>query len=210
MAGTLTNSIFQIFQNKFKERCTTLFIEAYHTSISNKSISIDFHENDITAILHNYIDENPKRLEWNISTHPESHLFNKSVDYTKGFAAKFLRIDMRFVNIWQGVEYKYFMEAKNLKSNNPNSKRRYIETGIDNFLTTGSYYNCDGFLVGYILEGTVENCKDGINKLLKKDNRQKEIIEKKSTFLSMDNHFSKHQEKEIYHLFLNYVNSDYE
>jgi hypothetical protein len=206
MAGILKTSIFLNFQNKFKERCITMFIEAYNTSISSKSVSLDFHENDITAILHNYIDENPKRLKWGISTNPESHIFNKFIDYTKGFAAKFTRIDMRFVNIWHGVEHKYFMEAKNLRSNDSGLKRRYIETGIDNFLTTGSYYNCDGFLVGYILEGTVENCVEGINKLLEKDKRQNEKIEKTSTFLSIDNHHSKHQEKEIYHLFLNYVN----
>ncbi|SNB31291.1 conserved hypothetical protein [Flavobacterium psychrophilum] len=206
MAGTLKKSIFLNFQKKFKEKCITLFVEAYNASISSKAVSLDFHENDITAILHNYINENPKRLKWSISTNPESHIFNKSVDYTKGFAAKFARIDMRFVNIWQGVEHKYFMEAKNLKSNDSSSKRRYIETGIDNFLTTGNYYNCDGFLVGYILEGTVENCVKGINKLLEKDKRQNEKIEKTSTFLSIDNHFSKHQEKEMYHLFLNYVN----
>jgi hypothetical protein len=206
MAGTLKNSIFLNFQKKFKERCITLFIEAYNTSVLSKSVTLDLHENDITGILHNYIDENPKRLKWGISTNPESHIFNKFIDYTKGFAAKFPRIDMRFVNIWHGVEHKYFMEAKNLRSNDSGLKRRYIETGIDNFLTTGSYYNCDGFLVGYILEGTVENCVEGINKLLEKDKRQNEKIEKTSTFLSIDNHHSKHQEKEIYHLFLNYVN----
>jgi hypothetical protein len=206
MAGTLTTSIFLNFQNKFKERCITLFVDAYHTSVSNNSISLYFHENDITAILHSYIDENPKRLKWNISTNPESHLFDQSVEYTKGFAAKFPRIDMRFVNIWQGVEYKYFMEAKNLKSNDSNSKRRYIDTGIDNFLNAGSYYKCDGFLVGYILGGTIDNCVEGINKLLKKDKREDEKIEKVSTSLSIDSHFSNHKGKGLFHLFLDYVN----
>ncbi|ENA1815417.1 hypothetical protein ABF174_002051 [Flavobacterium psychrophilum] len=206
MAGTLKKSIFLNFQKKFKEKCITLFVEAYNASISSKAVSLDFHENDITAILHNYIDENPKRLSWGIVTNPESHIFNKSVDYTKGFAAKFARIDMRFTKFWQSDEFRYFVEAKNLKVNDSDLKRRYITTGIDNFLTKGKYVNCDGFLVGYILEGTVENCVKGINKLLEKDKRQNEKIEKASTFLSIDNHFSKHQEKEIYHLFLNYVN----
>lgn len=205
MAGTLNNSIFLKLQDKFKERCVTLFIEAYYTSISKKSISLNFDENDITAILHNYIDENPKRLKWSISTNPESHLFDKSVNYTKSFAAKFPRIDMRFVKNWQGVEYKYFMEAKNLKSNNSNSKRRYIKTGIDNFLTAGSYYNCDGFLVGYILEGAVNDCVEGINKLLKKDKREKEVICKLPGF-SIERRFSNHNNKELFHLFLNFVN----
>ena len=205
MAGTLNTSIIFTFQNKFKERCTSLFVEAYFTSISNKSISLDFHENDITAILHNYIDENPNRKNWKISTNLENHLFDKDAIPIKGFASEFSRIDMRFTKFWQGEEYKYHIEAKNLKSNDSGLKRRYINTGIDNFLTAGSYYNCDGFLVGYILEGTVDNCVDGVNKLLVKDKREGEIINKATTFLSIDNHFSSHKEKEIFHLFLNYA-----
>ena len=68
MAGNLNPSIFLSIQDIFKKRCTTLFSEAYEASLSNKSISLDFEENDITAILHNYIDENPKRKKWKIST----------------------------------------------------------------------------------------------------------------------------------------------
>ena len=206
MAGTLTTSIFLKFQEKFKDRCATLFIEAYYTSISNKSILLNFHENDITAILHNYIDENPKRKSWKISTNLENHIFDKEVTFTKGFAAEFSRIDMRFSKFWQNEECKYHIEAKNLKLSDSGLKRRYINTGIDNFLAGGKYFECEGFLVGYILEGTVDNCVAGINKLLIKDKREKEIIEKISTFLSIDNHFSNHPEKSIYHLFLNYVN----
>lgn len=207
MAGTLSPTIFHNFQNKFRERCITLFIEAYYTSIANNVITLNFEENDITSILHNYIDENPKRIKWDITTNTENFIFDKSVEYSKGFASKFSRIDLRFVQRWKReFEYKYYIEAKNLKSNDSALKRRYIETGIDNFLPKGKYYHCDGFLVGYILEGTVENCREGINKLLKKDNRDKEEIYKAGSFLSIENHFSKHAEKEIFHLFLNYLN----
>ncbi len=159
----------------------------------------------ITAILHSFIDKNPKRKKWKIFTNREDYQFDKSTIKSKGFASKFSRIDMRFSKFWEDEEYKYFVEAKNLKVNDSGLKRRYITTGIDNFLSGGKYFDCDGFLVGYILEGSIENCVKGVNKLLKKDNREKEIIEKISTFLSLDSHFSNHQEKSIYHLFLNYV-----
>lgn len=206
MAGTLKTSIFLNIQNNFKEQCKTLFIEAYHTSISNTSIFLDYDENDITAILHSYIDKNPKRKEWKISSNIENYLFDDNSTFSKGFAAKFSRIDMRYSTFWEGEEYKYFVEAKNLKANDSGLKRRYITTGIDNFLTGGKYYNCDGFLVGYILEGTIEECKDGINKLLIKDKKKNEVIKKAAAFLSIDIHSSNHQEKIIHHLFLNYVN----
>ena len=42
---------------------------------------------------------------------------------------------MRYSTFWEGEEYKYFVEAKNLKSKVSSLKRRYIATGIDNFLT---------------------------------------------------------------------------
>lgn len=197
MAGTLKASISQKFQNKFKERCTTLFVEAYSTSISNKSILLDFHENDITAILHNYIDENPKRKTWEISTNLENHLFDREAEFVKGFAAEFSRIDMRFTKFWKKEEFKYHVEAKNLKANDSGLKRRYISTGIDNFLKGGKYFECEGFLVGYIHEGTVDNCVEGINKLLQKDERVAERIN--------NNFFSTHNGKELFHLFLDFV-----
>jgi hypothetical protein len=205
MAGILNTSIFQNIQNKFRERCNSLFIEAYHTSITNKSVSSNFDENDITAILYNYIDDNPKRKKWKISINTENYIVDKSVTYTKGFAAKFSRIDMRFTTFWHGEEYKYFTEAKNLKVIDSASKRRYIETGIDNFLTGGKYCNCDGFLIGYVLEGTIDKCVLGINKLLQKGKRENEKIEKHPVFLSIDTHFSFHPDKNLFHLFLDYT-----
>lgn len=203
MAGTLTTSIFLNFQNKFKKRCTTLFVEAYHTSILKKSISLDFDENDITAILHNYIDTNLKRKEWEISSNLENYIFENEAIPIKGFAAKFSRIDMRYSTFWKGGEYKYFVEAKNLKANNSGSKRRYITTGIDNFLTGGKYSDCDGFLVGYILEGNIEDCVVGINKLLEKDNRKTEVLAN-NTLLGFDLFTSNHTSKNLNHIFLLY------
>ena len=207
MAGTLSSFIFRGLQNKFNNLCINLLIDAYHSSISGNSISLDFEENDITAILHHYIDENPKRKEWEIFTNREEYLFDKDSIQVKGFAAKFSRIDMRYSTFWEGEEYKYFVEAKNLKSKVSSLKRRYIATGIDNFLTGGKYENCDGILLGYILEGSSENCKEGINKLLLKDKRINEIINYNE--LIINNHKiyeSSHSQRNIKHLFFDYSN----
>lgn len=204
MAGTLTASIFLNFQNKFEERCIRLFTDAYQTSICNQSVSLDLEENDITAILHNYIHFNPKRSNWQIITEVEKHIFDEAVTPEKGFAAKFSRIDMKFAAFWNdNKEYTYYIEAKNLKSNSSKLKRRYINTGIDNFLADGKYHQCDGLLVGYILEGTINKCVDeGINKLLKKDKRETEII-----FNIKDiSYQSNHTERNLKHLFFDFVN----
>lgn len=201
MAGKLNLSIAASFRTNFIGNCITLLMDAYYQSISNQLIFLDFDENDITAVLCNFIDKNPKRLSYSISVNTENHLFDYTKVVEKGFAAKFARIDMRFVSFWEAKEYKYYVEAKNLRTNDSSLKRRYIDTGINNFLPSGKYYECDGLLVGYVLEGTCDECKDGINKLLIKDNRNTEVIKN----LNKAFYVSNHENKELNHVFLSYV-----
>ena len=127
MAGILNSHIFISAQNLFRKRCVTLFLEAYNLSILQGSVSISLDENDISAILHNFIHKNIDRKKWQIYSQVENHLFDeKTNSYTKGFAAKQSRIDFKFGVFWSGNEYDYFVEAKNLKSSDSHSKRRYI------------------------------------------------------------------------------------
>ena len=70
-------------------------------------------------------------------------------------------------------EYEYFFEAKNLKQNNSALKRRYINTGIDNFVSR-KYAN--GSLIGYLLEGKIDETIKGINSLIVKDKRHTETL----------------------------------
>jgi hypothetical protein len=147
-------------------------MNAYQTALNKKEIQLDWDENDISAQLHEYINDDPLRIELRIATNVESHIFQNVVK-NKGFASKFPRIDFRFTTFSINCEWKYFFEAKNLKQSDSSLKRRYIETGISNF-TSGKYFN--GSLIGYLLEGTVKETIDGINSLLKKDLRTSEII----------------------------------
>lgn len=208
MAGTLKTEIILSFQNKFKVRCMTLLIEAYNVSISKKTIELDFDENDISSILHYYITGNPKRKTWKIHTNTENFIFDISKPLKKGFASKQARIDMRFAGFWQNEEFTYYCEAKNLHSNDSSLKRRYINTGINNFLGGGKYVNCDGFLVGYVLEGTLESNINGINDMIKKDNKEIEKITNSNTFIN--NHqiyISAHPQRTLNHIFLNFTNA---
>jgi hypothetical protein len=150
-----------------------LFVDAYNQSVINKSIQLDWGENDITSQLHEYIDNNPLREKWSISSNVEHHLPNSFLKKRKGFSNKDLRIDLRMVTFSLDEEYKIFFETKNLKEKDSKLKRRYIDTGIGNFITRKYPL---GFLVGYLLEGTVSSTIDGINNLLRKDNREKERL----------------------------------
>ena len=204
MAGILNAIFYTSIQDNFKKKCLTLFSDAYSSSIVNRDISTTLHENDISAILNNYIDNNPKRKKWHISSEIEHYIFDKTItNYHTGFAGKQSRIDFKFGNFWNGNEFKYFVEAKNLKSNDSSLKRRYIKTGIDNFLAGGKYQNCDGFLVGYVLEGTINNCKDGVNKLLVSDGRNTEVLNLNNLF-TFDSFLSSHPNRDLDHFFLSY------
>jgi hypothetical protein len=161
------------FKESFHDNCIKLMVSAYQKALTEKSVSISWEENDITIQLHEHIDKDQFRKKKHIVTNVESHLTNTALPKEKGFADKYSRIDMRFVVFKTDIEYKYFAEAKLLKEQNSALKRRYITTGIDSF-TSGKYY--DGFLVAYVVEGVLINAVEGVNNLLKKDNRSAEIL----------------------------------
>jgi hypothetical protein len=163
------------FKESFHDNCIKLVVSAYQKAIVEKSVCVDCEENDITAQLHEYIDKDQFRTKKHIVTNVEHHLANIALPKEKGFADKYSRIDMRFVISKSNTDYQYFAEAKLLKEKDSDLKRRYITTGIDNF-TSGKYY--DGFLVAYIVEGILINTVEGINNLLKKDDRSAEILMK--------------------------------
>lgn len=74
----LNNNIKLAFKLSFQNHFIQLFVSAYKSAISEKSISLDWDENDITAQLHSYIDNNPQRSVWKISTNVEHHLAIKN------------------------------------------------------------------------------------------------------------------------------------
>ena len=168
-----SNKISVAFKAGFEKRCITLFIAAYKSIIKEKSIKLDWEENDITAQLHKYIDSNHQRLKWSIFMDVEHHLPKDNIKKEKGFAAQYPRIDLNFASFNSYVEYKYSIEAKRLKQNDSDLKRRYIKTGINNFVSK-KYKN--GCLVGYLLDGIVESTINGINSLLDKYGRSTEIL----------------------------------
>jgi hypothetical protein len=153
--------------------------------METKVIKLNWDENDITSELHQHIHNNPKRLEWYIHSNVEKHIPNDDISKEKGYAAKQPRIDLSFAVINSKLEYVYHMEAKNLKEKSSALKRRYIDTGINNFLS-GKYKN--GCLLGYVLEGAIHKTVYGINKLLKKDDREPEFL-KPQAYRLYDNYY---------------------
>lgn len=168
-----------VYKKFFEQRCYRLAIEAYQTSLIEQIIQLDWNENDISSELHRHIKENPSRLKWKVSTNVEADI-PKDIPKIKGFSDKFPRIDFRLTSFMSTYEYEYFFEAKNLKQNDSSLKRRYINTGINNFVSK-KYKN--GSLIGYLLEGKTYETVKGINSLLEKDKRNTEILKLESNKL---------------------------
>ena len=198
----LDTEIYKGFKNAFHGRCFQLLVDAYHTSITAKAIQLDWNENDISSELHERMKKNPLRVKWKISTNVEAHLPDDRTKI-KGFSATFPRIDFRLTSFISEYEYDYFFEAKNLKVSDSALKRRYIETGIDNFVS-GKY--SDGSIIGYILEGATADIVIGINSLLTKDYRDSESLALKHHSLHADYYESEHSTiGSLRHFMLNFT-----
>lgn len=157
----------------FEQKCFRLLFEAYQTSLVEKQYNLDWNENDFSVLLNHYIGQNPFSIKHQIFCKTENKNFKDNVELEKGYSDKLSRIDFVYSVFTKTAKLEYFMEAKNLKQNDSKLKRRYINTGIDSFITK-KYEN--GCLVGYLLEGKLDETIKGINKLLEKDNRNSELL----------------------------------
>lgn len=168
----LNTVVYEKLRNAFEQKCWRLIIEAYQISLKEQVIQLDWNENDISSELHRHMKENPLRLNWKVSTSVEADI-PKDIPKVKGFSDRFPRIDFRLTSFISTYEYEYFFEAKNLKQNDSALKRRYIITGIDNFVSK-KYEN--GSLVGYLLQGKTDETILEINSILKYRKRSAEVL----------------------------------
>ena len=171
----LYNYIISSVKHSFESHCLILLIDAYNSSVSEHVYATDWLENDFTETLDQYISKNSKRLKCHISINTEQHLHTDNLKL-KGFADKEKRIDMKMSHISLINEYHFYIEAKRLKERDSALKRRYIDTGMDNYIN--AIYP-QGILVGYLLEGSVNNTIQGINDILTQRNRASEHLSKK-------------------------------
>lgn len=172
----LFSYIEEAFKRSFDEKCVALLVAAYRTSIVNHIFLVDWMENDFTSMLVNYIDKDSRRLKWNIHCHREHHLHDDTNQTNKGFANKEDIIDMRLSSISFRQEYCFYVETKRLKEKDTGLLNRYIETGMDHYLTE-KYPR--GVLLGYLIEGNVDVTIQKINALLTKGTRTSEMLIRK-------------------------------
>jgi len=187
----------------FEKQCITLLIEAYYSSIKVDNDFSKLNENDFTETLDKYIDNNAKRLTWEINCVTERHLHTKNGIKHKGDADKERRIDMKMSKFHSQKEFHFYIEAKRLREHDNALNKRYIRTGIDYYIQ--NIYP-KGILVGYLQEGDVDNTIQGINDILNQSNRATESLFRKEHPIHNEYFESDHPNYGIIqHFVLNYT-----
>lgn len=218
MNGKLRNDITQSFRLKFETDCISLLLDGY-ASLKKRGRDLrGTDENNITAQLVGFMNDNPRRKYLQISVHREHILDSQEVYDGNADANESARIDLKYI-VWNSnLEHEYHMEAKNIGQNNwikPNSnitvdagrlRRRYLETGVANF-TSGRYPY--GALIAFVLDGSYTEIVKQLNDLLKQRQRESEYLVKANEygcdFYYISNHYQSSMAV-VKHFFLNFAN----
>ena len=219
MIGSLSTDIISQFQESFETNCLSLFGEAY-THINNTlNITVDWEEENISANFFDYIDKSERAIGLNINISDEHRLYYQNILSGQTTAKSASRIDFRLTTNWTQAKRRceFFIEAKNLiendcikkgrktKLNAKKNHERYINTGIDSFIS--NKYPRNGCLIGYILHGIPENIVSKINSILDSSNRNLENLKQQSCQIENLTYFfiSSHEsQRKLKHYFIKF------
>lgn len=169
----LNQKIRKAFLAAFEEDCIELIINAYIVVMSEEKYQLDWVENDFSELLGDCVNSSQLSIDKKITCKTEKKLYSNSGILKKGYADKLPRIDFVYTKIWSKQRFECFMEAKRLKEKDSTLKRAYINEGMDRFIS--EKYPI-GFMLGYFLEGKIDETIKGINSLLEKDKRNTEVL----------------------------------
>lgn len=185
----LNNYITDTFRKAFEEDCFELIVDAYSVALAEKKYQLNWFENDFSELLGHYVNEGKLSLEKGITCKTEKRLISGQANQVKGYADKLPRIDFVYSKIWSRQRFECYMEAKRLKEKDTNLKRAYINEGMNRFISEKYPVGC---MLGYLLEGNLNNTVDGINSLLIKDKRNTEVLNLTSNKLFKSYYESSH------------------
>ncbi len=185
MVNKVSAQYYKSASKNFALLCISLFVNAYKLAIVDNRHEVDWKENSFTNYLVSFIRSNPtttkNKLFVKVQVEPENN--NLPVEGTIDDPDKQPCIDIWYGN-WGKTCNEYFIEAKIIsdkdwvksdgsKVSSSKLRRRYISTGIENFISKRYPKGC---LAGYVLKSKTIDCVSGINRLLIKDGREKEIL----------------------------------
>jgi hypothetical protein len=218
MMNKVNARYYKSASKNFEILCISLLVDAYRSAIIDKRYNVDWKENSFTKYIVSFIHTNPvtAKNKLFVKLQPEPENDNFPIEGMEDDPDKQPRIDI-WLGSWSIFRNEYYIEAKNICNNDwtksngskvsaSKLKRRYIKTGIDNF-TSKRYPN--GCLAGYVINSNTFDCVNGINKLLKKDNRRNENLVNCKILEGFENSFtSTHSQKTetilLKHIFLEF------
>jgi hypothetical protein len=200
VSGQLNKNIIKIFKLQFEDNCISLLLEGYNAACGSAKSYTEDDENEITVKLVGLMRANDKSRDYKIDIVREYYLDDDANFSGNKHPDTSPRIDIRFMNWSTEDKFEYFIEAKNLAENdwikNTNAsvnanglRKRYVETGIHNFIS-GKYKN--GCLIGYVLEGNPDAIVRKINDYLTKKKRPKEHLSHSQNHGFVNNYSSEH------------------
>lgn len=167
----------------FEQACLFIVTKAFKKMKQERHYALTWKETRISAHLIGYMRKIRDYVDIRLRIDPECHLYRKEILEGKEDPDTAPRIDIKISGNWvqedvyYGIEGKIVVEQDWKTRNNYKLRSRYIETGIDNFVT-GRYSPgmLRGCVLGYIVQGTASEIVLKINKLLAHRGREKELL----------------------------------
>jgi len=204
--------------SKFEQACLWIMTEAFKRMKREKRYDVGWKETRFSACLVGYMQKIRHENDITLRIDSESHLYREEMLKGTEDPDTAPRIDIKISGGWVHEDVYYGIEGKILVENNwrkrdaSDSRRRYIDTGIDNFIN-GRYSDKMGIgcMVGYVVQGSASEIASKINNLLIRDGRNIENIMLHAIDGCSDCYLSKHirttdyKEIKLRHIFLTFV-----
>ena len=195
---------------RLRLECMNMFVTAYKLSYRENNYTDKWDEDDYTANLIYYLEDLRKENQWFIA--PQKPHYSDSHYWGKIKAKHAPRPDLyfeKYLSFSSKKSFNFTIEAKIIKNDDSYLKGRYIDTGIDNFISDRYPEGC---IAVYVIKGCEDDCKDAINTLLSKRNRNTEKLSKQLFLENFEFSYTSTHEKggnyvELKHLFLNFLNN---
>ena len=212
-----SNDLIEKVNASFELKCLDVLVKSYHTSKSLKKANCDWEEKTFSSHLVSLMKNCNIALKYDLTITKEEELEDFEIDNGLKSPKEANPIDIRFHNIWLDIRLDYCIEAKNIscvewkkstgtRVNASQQQTEYITKGLDRFLT-GHFKSKNGCMLGYIVNGTIEDLLPKINNKIELQKNNIEIISFKDLFINKQQVFeSYHSQKKIKHLFFDYVN----
>jgi hypothetical protein len=173
---------------EFEKACLVVVIEAFKYMKQDKLYDLTWKETRYSAHLIRYMRKVRDCMDLRLQIDPECYLYQADILGGKKDPDTAPRIDIKILGGWVKENIYYAIEAKILVAEDWRSRKnyqlraRYIETGIDNFVS--GRYSPDiprGCVLGYVVQGIPPEIVQKINDLLVHRRREAEQLTNRHT-----------------------------